>query len=97
MRRRLSLIARGFLQVAPVGGSQVSTATFGAAIVAGNHDRALVAGAAVVCLSFLISFVWWINAGSAGKVVGGRGAAWYGLGAAIGAVCGALLVATFLR
>jgi hypothetical protein len=68
------LVARGFLQVAPVAASTYFV----------SHDRPALA----VGVGFWISFVWWMNAGSASTLTGPAWAAVYACGAAGGTYCG---------
>lgn len=77
----LRITARGFLQVAPVAASTYFVA----------HDRI---GYAAAC-SFLISFVWWSNAGTSSKLPGQWWACAYATGATIGTLCGMLIARWF--
>lgn len=94
---RGSLILRGVAQVAPVGASQVACAHAGVAMARGAAPEAVAAWAAVAVVGFWISFVWWINAGSAARSSSWADAAAYGLGAAVGLVSGGLAASVLLR
>jgi hypothetical protein len=68
------LLARGFLQVAPVAASTYFV----------SHDRPALA----VGVGWWISFVWWMNAGSASTLTGPHWAFVYATGAALGTYAG---------
>ena len=70
----LALALRGFLQVAPVAASTYFV----------SHDRPLLA----VGIGWWISFVWWMNAGSASALHGIGWATVYACGAAAGTYAG---------
>ena len=70
----LVLFARGFLQVAPVAASTYFV----------SHDRLHYA----TVTGFLISFLWWQNAGAAAHLVGLPWALVYASGAALGTWAG---------
>lgn len=73
----LSIVGRGFLQVAPVATNTV--------LIARGH---FVQAASV---SFLISAIWWVNAGRASQRAGWPWACAYGSGAMLGTLAGMLV------
>lgn len=70
----LEMVLRGCLQVAPVSASTVF-------ISRGQYGYA-------GCTAFLISFVWWLNAGTSSEYQSWEFAASYGVGASLGAILG---------
>ena len=70
----LELLIRGFLQVAPVAANTVW--------IARGHYLYAAGGA------WLISFFWWLNAGTAGGLNTWPAALVYGCGASCGVLCG---------
>ena len=74
MITKIGIILRGFIQVAPISASTMF-------ISRGMYTYAMVT-------SFLISFLWWMNAGSASRLQSPLYAACYGTGAMLGTLCG---------
>ena len=70
----LELLLRGFLQVAPVAANTI--------FIARGHYLSAALGA------WLISFLWWLNAGSASTLTTWPAALVYGCGASCGVLCG---------
>ena len=70
----LELLLRGWLQVAPVAANTVF-------ISRGQYLHAATG-------AWLISFVWWLNAGTAGALTTLPAAFVYGCGASCGVLCG---------
>ena len=70
----LELLIRGFLQVAPVAANTVF-------ISRGQYIHAALG-------AWLISVVWWLNAGTAGMFTSWPAAFVYGCGASCGVLCG---------
>jgi hypothetical protein len=79
----LKIVVRGFCQVAPVAASTYFVA----------HNQI---GYAAAC-SFLISFIWWSNAGTSGKLAGMRWACAYASGAMLGTLFGMRLAEWLAR
>ena len=77
------LMARGFIQVAPVAASTYFV----------SHDRPVLA----VAVGWWISFVWWWNAGSASALQGAWWACTYATGAAVGTYAGQALARRLTR
>ena len=70
----IELLVRGFLQVAPVAANTVW-------IARGYYLYAALG-------AWLISFFWWLNAGTAGALTSWPAALVYGCGASCGVLCG---------
>lgn len=79
----ISLFVRAYLQIALVSANVAN-------IAAGHYVWAFLTG-------FGISYVWWLNARSAGRVEGRGGHLAYALGAACGTITGMYLARTILR